>query len=91
MIPFWIAIASLASLIHSAMASELACKTLQEGGLVTIFRHARAPETGDPSNFKLGDCATQRNLSKKGQLQVQAISEQLKARSILVERVLSSR
>jgi phosphohistidine phosphatase SixA len=91
MMPFWIAIALLASLIQPATASEPAWKALQEGGIVAVFRHARAPGTGDPPNFELEDCATQRNLSKEGQLQAQAIGEQFKARNIRVKRVLSSR
>lgn len=89
--PFWIAIALLVSLIGPAKASEQAWRALQEGGIVAIFRHARAPGTGDPAGFRLEDCATQRNLSKEGRSQAQTIGEQFKARNVPVERVLSSR
>ncbi len=34
---------------------------------LVVLRHARAPGTGDPPNFRLGDCSTQRNLSQRGQ------------------------
>ncbi|TAF01027.1 MAG: histidine phosphatase family protein [Oscillatoriales cyanobacterium] len=44
-----------------------------ETGLVVAMRHAIAPGTGDPANFKLGDCSTQRNLSAQGRTQAQQI------------------
>ena len=31
-----------------------------------LFRHALAPGFGDPTNFKVDDCATQRNLDRRG-------------------------
>ena len=33
---------------------------------VFFMRHALAPGFGDPENFKLNDCSTQRNLDNKG-------------------------
>ena len=36
---------------------------------LVVLRHAQAPGTGDPSNFRLGDCSTQRNLSPEGREQ----------------------
>ncbi len=43
---------------------------LRQGkGYVILFRHALAPGTGDPANFRLDDCATQRNLSAAGRQQ----------------------
>ena len=35
-------------------------------GYVLLLRHSLAPGVGDPENFKLGDCSTQRNLSQEG-------------------------
>jgi 8-oxo-(d)GTP phosphatase len=43
-----------------------------------LIRHALAPGTGDPQNFDLNDCATQRNLSSLGQKQAQKMGEMLK-------------
>ena len=51
---------------HSARASDEAWQALRQGGTVALFRHARAPGTGDPPNFRLDDCSTQRNLSDEG-------------------------
>ena len=41
-------------------------KVLASGGHVALLRHALAPGTGDPPEFRLGHCATQRNLSDEG-------------------------
>ena len=39
---------------------------LKEGGKVVFIRHAYAPGGGDPKNFDLYDCSTQRNLNEQG-------------------------
>ena len=74
-----------------ASASEAAWQALREGGAVALFRHARAPGTGDPQGFRLEDCATQRNLSAEGREQARGIGEQFSARGVPVVQVLSSR
>ncbi|MBE9185661.1 histidine phosphatase family protein [Microcoleus sp. LEGE 07076] len=61
-----------------------------ETGLVVAMRHAIAPGTGDPANFKLGDCSTQRNLSAQGRTQAKQIGVKFRNRNIKVSRVLSS-
>tara|TARA_B100000767_G_scaffold269407_1_gene291198 strand:+ start:324 stop:884 length:561 start_codon:yes stop_codon:yes gene_type:complete len=40
--------------------------TLEQGGKLIFIRHAYAPGNGDPSNFDINDCSTQRNLNQKG-------------------------
>ena len=42
---------------------------LEEGGKLIFIRHAYAPGNGDPNNFNLNDCSTQRNLSNIGRKQ----------------------
>lgn len=74
-----------------ATASEAAWQQLQAGRSVALLRHARAPGTGDPQNFRLEDCATQRNLSDDGRAQAQDIGRRFRERKVSVERVLSSR
>lgn len=73
-----------------SLASELAWQALQEGGAVALLRHAHAPGTGDPPEFRLGDCSTQRNLSSKGREQARQLGTRFKANHIAIERVLSS-
>ena len=55
-----------------------------------MLRHARAPGTGDPPGFRLGDCRTQRNLDDSGRAQARGISTWLHARGISRARVYSS-
>ena len=42
---------------------------LQKGGNLIFIRHAYAPGNGDPDNFDIKDCSTQRNLSDTGRKQ----------------------
>jgi phosphohistidine phosphatase SixA len=60
-------------------------------GYVLLMRHAYAPGVGDPANFKIGDCSTQRNLSAKGRKDAAEIGSWLKSQQIKVLRVESSR
>jgi broad specificity phosphatase PhoE len=62
-----------------AAAEPFPIERLDEGGYVVMLRHATAPGIGDPENFRLGDCATQRNLSEEGRAQARRLSERLRA------------
>ena len=42
---------------------------LKSGKAFAMMRHELAPGTGDPANFDVYDCATQRNLSDAGRAQ----------------------
>jgi hypothetical protein len=53
---------------------------LRAGGVVLGIRHALAPGTFDPPQFRLGDCSTQRLLSDEGRAQARRIGEWFKAR-----------
>ena len=48
---------------------------LDDGGKLIFIRHAYAPGSGDPDNFNLNDCLTQRNLSNEGKNQAKNIGE----------------
>ena len=39
-------------------------ENLKVGGKLIFIRHAYAPGGGDPENFNIYDCSTQRNLSE---------------------------
>jgi broad specificity phosphatase PhoE len=54
------------------------------------MRHARAPGTGDPTNFDLNDCATQRNLSEDGRRQAVEIGARFRDHDIARAAVYSS-
>lgn len=51
----------------------------RDPGIVTLLRHAQAPGVGDPANFTLADCATQRNLSEAGRRYARRLGEALRA------------
>lgn len=59
-------------------------------GYVVMMRHAEAPGTGDPANFRLGDCSTQRNLSPAGKTQATRIGQAFRQRNIQIAGVFSS-
>lgn len=63
---------------------------LHGGGRVLMIRHALAPGTGDPENFVLDDCATQRNLNQQGRDQARAIGAFLRRQGIARARVYAS-
>ena len=63
---------------------------LEEGGKLIFIRHAYAPGSGDPSNFNLNDCSTQRNLSDEGRNQAKLIGEFFIKNKIQIDKVLSS-
>ena len=48
---------------------------LSEGGKLIFIRHAYAPGSGDPDNFDLSNCASQRNLNQEGVYQAKTISK----------------
>ncbi len=63
---------------------------LEDGGKLIFIRHAYAPGNGDPNNFNLNDCSTQRNLSESGRKQAQYIGEFFIKNKIKIDKVLSS-
>jgi phosphohistidine phosphatase SixA len=74
-----------------ARADEAVWPLLQAGGHVVLLRHAvTEPGVGDPPEFRLGNCATQRNLSEQGRSDARRLGEALRTRRIPVAQVLSS-
>lgn len=63
---------------------------LRGPGHVLIIRHALAPGTGDPANFDVDRCETQRNLNDVGRAQSRDWGERLKGAGIDPARILSS-
>jgi len=63
---------------------------LKKGEKIVLIRHALAPGLGDPSNFDLSDCKTQRNLSEEGINQSKRVGVFFKSNSIQIDKVYSS-
>lgn len=63
---------------------------LRDGSHVALMRHAMAPGVGDPDGFRLGDCATQRNLSADGKRQAARTGDLFRHHGITQATVYSS-
>lgn len=63
----------------------------QTGANVVFMRHALAPGYGDPDNFQIEDCNTQRNLDAAGRRQAEAIGRYFREHQITFTAILSSR
>ena len=57
---------------------------------VVFMRHALAPGFGDPANFALENCATQRNLDSVGRKQAMEIGAEIRRSATNFTEVLSS-
>ena len=86
---FLIIFISLTSTVKADLNKKL-INQLKEGGKLIFIRHAYAPGSGDPDNFNLNDCSTQRNLSKEGKKQAKNIGKFFKNKKLKVDKVLSS-
>ena len=86
---FLIIFISLTSPVKADLNKKL-INQLEEGGKLIFIRHAYAPGSGDPDNFNLNDCSTQRNLSKEGQRQAEYNGEFFRNNKVKIDKVLSS-
>ena len=86
---FLIIFISLSSSVKADFNEKL-FKELNDGGKLIFIRHAYAPGSGDPNNFNLNDCSTQRNLNEDGRKQAQDIGEFFRKNKIKIDKVLSS-
>ena len=59
-------------------------------GNILFIRHTLAPGYGDPQNFDLNDCSTQRNLSVEGREQAYRIGRKIKDTGIKFSKIYSS-
>ena len=73
-----------------ADSNQTLIKELQKGGKLIFIRHAYAPGGGDPDNFDINDCTTQRNLSESGRIQSIKIGNFFKTNQIQISKVYSS-
>lgn len=79
----WLMIGSL------TQASNLFEK-LQSPDHVLLMRHTLAPGVGDPANYTLADCKTQRNLSSEGRQQAVVVGDWLRHQGLKNADVYSS-
>jgi len=90
-----VSVLALTLIPHNAAAKSLAIWDSLQGtnpkGYVLLLRHALAPGVGDPANFRVDDCSTQRNLNDQGRQDARDIGQWLKRREVRILRVESSR
>lgn len=84
-----LALAWLPAASAEGTSEATAWAALREGAIV-LFRHAHAPGVGDPLQFRLGDCRTQRNLDDSGRTQARRLGDRLKRESVPVRAVWAS-
>ncbi len=70
---------------HAALWQAVA-----SGSHVAIIRHALAPGFGDPAEFELENCSTQRNLSAVGRDQARRIGDLFRQNGISQAQVMTS-
>ena len=80
---------SLTSLVKADSKKNI-IENLKVGGKLIFIRHAYAPGGGDPENFNINDCSTQRNLSESGRIQSKKIGNFFIENQIKIENVYSS-
>lgn len=90
--PRWIILLAAMAAAMTAQASGAPWEALRAGGHIVMLRHAATePGLGDPPQFTLGDCSTQRNLSEAGKRQARNIGQRFRQERVRIDAVLSSR
>ena len=81
----------LVILSHSSYANQTIIDQIDEISANVIFmRHALAPGSGDPKNFNLQDCQSQRNLNDAGKEQAHKIGKFFLKNKIVFTEILTS-
>ena len=76
--------------VSYAYSDDKILNLLNEGKKLIFIRHAIAPGNGDPGNFNIEDCSTQRNLDLNGIEQSKKIGLFFKNNNIKIDKILSS-
>ena len=82
---------ALLALPSTAADRTGAWEALSRPGHAALMRHANAPGTGDPANFALGDCSTQRNLDEVGRKQARRTGALLRGHGVDERPIYTSR
>ena len=86
-----LAASCLPALSSHAQSAPDVSTLLRAGGCVLMLRHAQTEAgIGDPPDFQLNQCSTQRNLSDEGKAQSKRIGQWFAARKLVASSVQSS-
>jgi broad specificity phosphatase PhoE len=87
----WLGAAALPGAALANTGEREFWRRAQAGGCVMLMRHAATePGIGDPPEFRLGDCSTQRNLSAEGRAFSVELGRRMAAQGVRLDAVLSS-
>ena len=86
-----VALAVALLLAQTARAEPLSEAIAKIDADILFLRHALAPGYGDPADFRVDDCTTQRNLKDVGRAQARAIGAYFTENGITPDVILSSR
>ena len=86
---FFIIFITFPSTIKADLNRELSLE-LKKGGKLIFIRHAYAPGGGDPENFDINNCDTQRNLSEEGRDQAIKIGNFFKENDVPILKVFQA-
>ena len=89
-IKFFFIICILILFNNKVNSNESLIQSLKKSGNLIFIRHAYSPGNGDPQNFDILDCSTQRNLNYKGIEQSKKIGLFFKKNKIVIDRIFSS-
>jgi phosphohistidine phosphatase SixA len=88
---FVLAAAALAAAPFARAEDAALWSRLRRGGLVLLMRHgSTGPGLGDPPDFRLDDCATQRNLSDDGRAEARRVGERIAREKVPIARAYTS-
>jgi len=76
--------------VNATSAQDELWNEIAQGGHVILMRHALAPGNGDPDNFDVNDCSTQRNLSEQGRQQAERSGQLLRDHGVTAPVIYSS-
>ena len=87
---FLITLSLLCTQSKLATAQTELANSLYDGQHVLLMRHADAPGYGDPKNYQISQCATQRNLGEFGRKQAKGIGDWLSSQGVDQAKIYSS-
>ncbi|MDB2311617.1 histidine phosphatase family protein [Candidatus Pelagibacter bacterium] len=90
LIKFFLLILLSFNISIKANSNDKIQRLLKEGEKLIFIRHAVAPGGGDPVDFDILRCETQRNLSKEGIAQSKNMGRFFLENNIKIDKVLSS-
>lgn len=76
--------------VKATANSENVWEVWKQPGVHAIMRHATAPGFGDPDNFTLGKCNTQRNLNQTGRQEARVLGQIIREQGVELTAIYSS-